>query len=55
MEHYTQGTKQLIAFSSERWAAKRDLVRWDRQKTALLASELQHKILKQLLHVMVSR
>ena len=34
---------------------KRDLMQWDRRETSLLAGELQRKILKQLLYVIVSK
>jgi hypothetical protein len=56
MEHYTQGTKQLLmAFASEPHV-KRDLMRWDRREPSPSAGELQCLILKQLiLHVMVPR
>ena len=36
-------------------SAKRDLMWWDRRETSLSAGELERKILKQLLDVMVSR
>ena len=44
------------ATASQQHPGKRDLTQWDRRETSdLSAGELQRKVLKQLLHLMVFR
>jgi hypothetical protein len=55
IEHYTQGTRQLLMTLVSEPHGKRDLMRKDGRETSLSAGELQRKNLKQPLHVMISR